>query len=516
MTLLGSDLQLASGSGLEVRGSLVARNAALNLLGQAVPILINLAAIPYVVRHLGTDQFGLLSLAWFVVGYFGLFDLGIGPATTKFVAELLGKGELAKLPSLVWTAVTSQSCMGAVAALLLAGATPTLVYRLLKIPPDLRNVAGWVFVTLAVSLPIVFATGSLSGVLSASQRFDLLNAINIPFSCLTYLLPSAALALGFGLRASVLLLVLARIGALVATLLLCLRLHPSLRRHFGFDRSWIRALLGFGGWVTISGAVAPILMYFERFLIGALISVAAIGFYAPPYMISSKLGLLPLSLVATLFPAFSTSAGRGDREWIRNALIHSLKFLLLLVGPAALMIIFFARPVLALWLGATFAGQGTLVLQILAAGALLNALALVPYHLLQGVGRPDLTAKFHLLELPLHVGMAWFLVLRFGLPGAALASALRTLLDFTLLMIAGCRHSHTSPRVLASKEILRSLAAVILLALAFGVLWGFSHALLTHAVFALLFAGVFSVGAWNYVLNSEEKWQVRHWLKAGS
>jgi O-antigen/teichoic acid export membrane protein len=83
---------------VEVTGQLVARNTALNIVGRVVPLLVALAAMPYVVRHLGPDRFGLLALAWMVVGYFALFDLGIGPATTKFVAELLGKGEIEKLP----------------------------------------------------------------------------------------------------------------------------------------------------------------------------------------------------------------------------------------------------------------------------------------------------------------------------------------------------------------------------------------------------------------------------------
>ena len=107
-------------------------------------------------------------------------------------------------------------------------------------------------------------------------------------------------------------------------------------------------------------------------------------------MISNRLGILPGSLAATLFPAFSTSAGRGDGEWIRSALLRSLKYLLLTVGPAALVLIFFARPLLTLWLGAKFADEGALVLQILAVGVLTNSLAYVPYSFCEGwAARPD-------------------------------------------------------------------------------------------------------------------------------
>jgi len=115
-----------------------------------------------VIHRLGPDRFGLLSLAWIVVGYFALFNLGIGPATTKFVAELLGKSEIEKLPELVWTALISQTCLGALGGILLVTTTPLLINRLLKIPPQLHGQAHTVFLTLAIALPIDFANGSMS------------------------------------------------------------------------------------------------------------------------------------------------------------------------------------------------------------------------------------------------------------------------------------------------------------------------------------------------------------------
>jgi len=506
-------LQTASQPAVENGGRVLARNTALNIVGQVIPLAVGVVATPYTIRHLGPERFGILSLAWIIVGYFALFDLGIGPATTKFVAELLGRGEPERLPAVVWTALATQSGMGLAAGALLAAASPLLAHRLLKIPPSLHTDALWVFLTLAVSFPISFATGSLRGVLAASQRFELLNAIGIPSSALYYVIPVAALALGLGLPAIVLLLVASRLAGLAAHAFFCLRLYPTLGHGFIFARPLVRPLLGYGGWVTVSGAVNPILTYFDRFLIGVLVSIAALGFYTPPCMISTKLTIIPGSLAATLFPAFSSSAGRGDRAWISNALARSLKYLLLIVGPPALVLAFFARPILTLWVGARFAAQGATVLQILAVGVLLSSLAYVPSNLLQGVGRPDLTAKFYLLEIPLHVGLAWFLVARLGLPGAALAWTLRVGVDFLLLTLGACWVTRTSPRALVSRNVAQSLATLALLALSLSILAGVSHAMLTQALFACFLTSGFLLGAWRYALDWEEKWQIRLWLK---
>lgn len=499
-------------SHVDVSGRVLARNTLLNLIGRVAPLLVSIVTIPYVIRHLGADRFGLLSLAWMVVGYFALFNLGIGPATTKFVAELLGKNEIDKLPELVWTALVSQTCFGVFAGIILALASPLLVDHLLKIPADLHSQARSVFIILAFALPLDFASGSLQGVLGASQRFDLLNAVTVPSSALNYLLPVVALALGLGLPAIVLLLVAARVVSIAVLLVLCLRLHTALRK-VCFNFRLVRTLLGFGGWVTVSSAVGPILVYFDRFLIGAVVSIAGVGFYTPPYMIANKVSILPGSLMATLFPAFSTSAGREDIEWIRNALVRSLKFLILLVGPVALVLVFFAHPLLSLWLGAKFAKEGTLVLQIMAMAVLVNGLAFVPYNLLYGMGRPDLPAKFHLAELPIHVILAWYLVSHFGLPGAALAWAIRVTVDLVLLLAAACWVTRTSPRLLAVKDLRRSIGAVVALGGGLFVLWISTHLFIADASLTLLLGGTFLLAIWHYVLNLEEKWQIRLLLK---
>src|ERR1700693_1685271 len=84
-------------------GRLLARNTLLNLAGQTAPLMIAVVAIPLLVRNLGVDRFGLLTIGWALVGSFSLFDLGLGRAMTKLVAERTGRGEVSDVPALVWT-----------------------------------------------------------------------------------------------------------------------------------------------------------------------------------------------------------------------------------------------------------------------------------------------------------------------------------------------------------------------------------------------------------------------------
>jgi len=62
--------------GLEISGSLLARNTLLDFIVQTMPLLVGVITIPFIVRGLGTKRFGLFSLGWVILGYFAIFDLG--------------------------------------------------------------------------------------------------------------------------------------------------------------------------------------------------------------------------------------------------------------------------------------------------------------------------------------------------------------------------------------------------------------------------------------------------------
>ena len=156
---------------IQITGRLLTRNWGLNLAGQVLPLGVAVAAMPYVIHGLGAERFGILSIAWTLLGFCGLLDLGLGRATTKFVAECLGRGELEKLPAIVWTSLSTQVSFGAAGALLAVSLIPVLVDRGLKISPALAQDTKTSFVILTAALPVVIAGNAFRGVLEAAQHF---------------------------------------------------------------------------------------------------------------------------------------------------------------------------------------------------------------------------------------------------------------------------------------------------------------------------------------------------------
>jgi len=435
-----------------------------------------------------------------LIGYFNLFDLGLGRALTKLVAERIGKQENESLSDLVWTALIFMFVLGIGGALLIGGLTPWLVYDVLKIPAALQPESQSAFYILSLSLPFVITVSGLRGILEAHQRFDLVNAVRIPMGAYTFLGPLVVLPFNNSLTVVVAVLAGGRVLGWLVHLGMSFKVMPNLRRHFGLHRGEVMPLLRFGSWMTVTNIVGPLMVRLDRFLIGAMISTAAVAYYATPYEMVWRLTFIPVSVVSVLFPAFSTSLAAGHE---RPALLFNrgVKYLFCIMFPITLILITLAHEGLTLWLGTEFARMSTPVLQLLSVGIFINSLARVPFVLLQGIGRPDVTAKLHLLELPLYLALVWWLIGVYGIVGAAIAWVARILLDTALLFIMAKRFM---PVITIRKTALSVGIALVVLAFA-SLIQGPT----SKIIFPLLTSIVFMVSVWRLALTPEEKGMVK-------
>ncbi len=489
------------------RGGLLARNTVLNLIGLAAPLPLGLLCIPFLVHGLGVDRFGVLTLVWAVVGYMSLFDLGLGRALTQLVADRFGAGRSAGLSGPVWTSLMLLSGIGIVTGTVLAAVSPWLVRTALRIPTALQLETLRASYLLAVSIPFTLGMTGLRGILEALQRFGLVNAIRIPTGAFSYLGPVLVLPFSRSLFAVVGVLVAGRVVSWLIHLGFCLHVMPELRRGITVERSEVGPLFRFGSWVMVSNATSLLMVYADRFMMASLVSVAAVAYYATPFDVVTKLLMIPAAVAAVLFPAFAATFVQ-DRSRTLLLAARGVKYVFLTLFPIILVTVLFARDGLALWLGADFARHSARVLQFLAVGILINGLAQIPFALVQGCGRPDIAAKFHLCELPLYLITAWWLIRTHGVEGAAIAWVARVAVDALLLLVAAKRVLPAGFFLLREAGVVAGLAFVVL-ALGFLPL-----SLAGKALFAVLELLAFVLAAWFVILAPDERALVDHRLRA--
>lgn len=461
----------------------VARNSLLNLIGQMAPLLVAPLAIRMLTRDIGPERFGLLTMGWVVLGYFSLFDFGIGRAMTRELAARRG-GDPEELASVAWTSLTFMLVMGAVGSFVAWAVAPLLVDRVLRVDAALRDEALMTFVLLAAGIVLVVLTTGLRGVLEAYERFDLSNAMRIPMGLFTFLGPVAVLPFRRDVPALVVVLLAGRVAALIAHWWCARRLLPGLRRRPRLRAGLVVPLLRYGGWMTVSNIVSPLMVYIDRFVIGAVASLAMVAFYTAPYEAITKLMMIPGALSAALFPAFA--AHQGAREELASLYRRGTIGLLALVFPASAVAVAVAPLILGLWLGHEYERNSTAVFQWLAIGIVANAVAHVPAAMLQARGRPDLTAKLHLIELPLYLVLLPLAIARFGITGAAIAWCVRAVADAALLGLLGSSEIREGGARLAS--LVGVTIALLVGLVVLPASWGWAPRIAAGAVAAL--AGV--------------------------
>jgi O-antigen/teichoic acid export membrane protein len=499
MTVLSEPTRKATPA-VELSGRALARNTVWNLIGQIAPLLVAVFAIPLLISRMGLDRFGVLTLGWIVIGYFGLFDLGLGRALTKLVADRLGTGEQTRIPAVFWTAMALIVGLSFVGGAVLFGLSFRLA-GLLHIPSRLTSETVHAFWVLAVGVPIVIASTGLRGVLEALQRFDIINVIRTPMGIFNFIAPLAVLPFSRSLVLVFAALVVCRFVLLVAFGVACLRVFPPLAR-LHFDSKLIWPVLRLGSWMTVSNIIGPLMVYLDRFLIGATLSVAAVAYYATPFDVVTKLLMVPAALVGVLFPALATSF-TADPKRAATLLRRSVKYIFLLIFPVVLIIVLFARDGLSLWLGPDFARHSASVLRWLAAGVFINCLAQVPFTALQSVGRPHVTATLHMIELPLYVLALFGLIRWMGIEGAAIAWTARVTIDAIFLFVAA------RPCLPNGDPLLRRLTLASMSALGLLTLAALSNGLLLRAAVLVIVLPGLAVVTWGYLLSPEERALVR-------
>lgn len=482
---------------LDYSGNSIAKSTIYNLLGYGVPMLFALVLIPSLLKGLGVERFGILNLAWIVLGYVSFFDFGIGKSLTKIVAEKIGLNQNNEIPKIFWTSLILMLAISLLITLGVIIFLPTLVNNFFTVSRKMQSETLDIFILLAISIPIISTTAGLRGVLEAYQQFGIVNFIRVFLGIFTFLGPLIILMLINSLFWIVFFLIIIRVVVWFLYLFQCFKINREIKSEIKFDFNSVRSLVKFSLWITVANIIGPLMLYSDRFIIGALISAEAITYYATPYEIITKLLLIPGSIIGVLFPVFSASFF-SNPILSKKLFFRGTKFVFLIIFPLVLLSISFSFEGLTLWLGEKFAENSSLILQFLAIGVLYNSIAYIPFNFFQGAGKPNVPALINLLEFPFYLLAIWIGAKHWNINGVAFFWSVRIFIDTALMF-------YIAFKLFDLKFSIKIITFVIFLTIiTFLIPYLFTH-LIIKGIFVAVFLMAFFLIAWNYILTEEEK-----------
>ena len=415
----------------------IAKHSAYNVFGAVIPMVLSLLTIPIYIRLVGDARYGVLAIVWAFLGYFGLFDLGLGRATAQRIAALDTSSAEVIAPTF-WTALAMNGAFGAFGGLLIWPISNFIFGHVISMDVELWRELATALPWFILSVPLMTLTGVLGGALQGRAQFLDLNIISITSTILFQTFP-LLVAWGHGPDLGWLVpsVILTRLLSFIVAFWRC-KIHVFQDQGPSFSRAQAKGLLLFGGWVTVTSLVTPLMFVLDRFVIGTTMGASAVTKYTVPFQLAERSTVLPGALAAALLPRLAMAHGDESKQLATRA-IHSLA---VLMTPVMLVAVLLVQPFLGLWINPDFAANANVSAQLLLLGFWIFGISRVPYIQLVATGRPDVAAKFHLVELVPYLMLLYAGLHFFALPGAAAAFCLRCFADCVLFMfIAGLLRS---------------------------------------------------------------------------
>jgi len=469
-----------------------------NLFGLCAPMAVAFFALPPLRGRMGEDIYGAFMFLLTVINYLSILDLGLGRAVTQSMSARIASRKTEELPAIFWTAMGMMLAFALIGMAVFFPLIPSIVCKWSRIPAGLQADAAYTLFAAGLGTPFLVLAACLVGVLEAHQKFKLINIIRLPMQTYTFLGPLAVALMSHSLLAPVVALLAGKAVECAIYFAACLRAVPVLRGGICFQRKLVRQLFVLGGWMSVSSMAMLVLNQINSALMFALLPVAMVGFYATIAEMVIRLLIFPRAWVSVLFPSFS--ARHAPETGITTALYaKGVKSLLIFSFPVILVLFAFAGEALTLWQDAAFSAQSAGVMRWLTAGIFVYSISFVPFSLLQGVGRPDISAKLHLAEIPFAIGLAWILMKHFGIQGAGVAWFIRCVFETGAMMLLANGFAPGSGRVI------RRSAGVVMVALLFMLLLTWVPSFGVRLLIFPLEVTAFLFLSWRGLLTTEER-----------
>ncbi|ACR31268.1 oligosaccharide flippase family protein [Burkholderia glumae] len=409
----------------------ILKNVAVNFVGLILPTFVSLVTVPAYIHTLGVDRYGVVSLVWTLIGYFGILDLGMSMAAQNQISKALASGDPQQCERVFWSACWLNLATGIAGGLLIYFGAFIYTSYFTKVSAELQHEVYRALPWLACAIPIANVSWVFSGAINGAERFGVYNANQTFGTFLFQLLPLfAAWLIAPTLPAVLAAAVLARLIAAVLLGRASLRV-LNIRRVAPPRWRTARELFTFGGWMLIASTATMVADSLDRVILGAHLGARYVTYYTVPQNLVTRLNMLPNAVVRTLFPRLSAV----DRDHADHLVRQSLEFLNGVFTPVAIVAIFALQPFLELWVGHDLATQSSPVGRVLVIGIWLVGQAGVMRILIQSQVNPARAALAGLVELPFFVGGLWFGITHFGLIGAAVVVVARALIDYGVLLV---------------------------------------------------------------------------------
>lgn len=398
------------------------RNLLAGLANSAWSAVVALAVVPFYLKYLGVEAYGLIGFFTSLQAILSLLDMGMAPTINREVARCSALGNMREAGVLLHTlAVIYWGAAVLIAALIVMLAPWIAAYWLQSKQLEPRTVMHAIMM-MGVVAASRWPVGLYQGALVGAQRLVLSSSINM-------VMVSAG-ALGA-------ILILAHLSPTIEAfftwqacvgLAYALAMRVAAWRIVGkrttqrFDADALKRVWRFTAGMSGIAVTGTVFTQLDKVILSKILNLEEFGYYMLATVVVSGLYMLVIPVFNAIYPRMSGLV--VERADAKLAELYHLgtRALASVLFPLAIFVMVFAETLVYIWTrDSHVAAVAAPIISILAAGTALHGVMYFPYALQLAHGKTGLPLRINMILMAVQLPLMVILAMRYGAVGGALA-----------------------------------------------------------------------------------------------
>lgn len=382
---------------------------------------------PFLIRTLGSSDYGVYQLITSITSYLLILDLGIGNAVIRFMAKFRANDNMQKQEEFLGIATVYYMAIALVSVI--AGAVIIIIFPTAfakGLTPEEISTARKLLVVTTCNVAVTLGTSSFATTLIAYERFSFSKGLSILMALLKILLSVVALLLGMSSFGIVLVHFITNFSTrllYVLYVLLKLKIKPKFSNpDFGF----IKETVSYSSFVLLQMIATQINSMTDSVLLGilakgssAIIAVYGVGAQIIQYFktIGSHINGVLMAGVVRL-----VENGATPKE-IQNEMVRIGRMLLMMLGMVFTVFIVNGRQFMILWAGESYE-KGYMVAVAIMVPTMFTVVQNIGSQVLWAMNRHRRQAVVQVISALINIVLTALLIMWKPLEGAVIGSVI--------------------------------------------------------------------------------------------
>lgn len=408
------------------------KNIVASYLSQFYVVFSGIVVLPFYIKWLGAESYGLIGFFAMLQAIFSLLDLGLTPTISRETSRY----NAGNLPHLTFVAIYRTM---AVFFILISFCGGLLLFFLSEVIAnhwlDLKELDEkdviFSIQVMSICISLRWLTGLYRGVIQGFELIVWMSKFNLIISTLRFLAVFPVMWF-FGSNVKVF-FIHQLVIAIVEFIFLYIETRkklPKINIDSTFRLRWylnvIKPYIPFSLSIALTSSLWIIVTQSDKLLMSKLLSLDEYGYFTLAVLVSNGIMMLSSPLSLALMPRLAFLAAANQKEELSKLYSNSTRMISIISGCTGLMFFWFSHQIMYIWTGdIKLANNTSELLKYYAGGYAFLSLSAFPYYLQYALGN----MKFHiygtvfylLLLIPsmlvlvnyygsLGAGYAWFYV----------------------------------------------------------------------------------------------------------